>query len=271
MQKDRYCAYFYGDILGYKELLLRKSVSKLAEDMRSAISAVDQIVQPEQAKIEAGRSDPLTRQYFRWAANGLIGSYCAFDTIVIFFKDISYDTLNTRFEDFLELCSSLYLSFLIGSGLKLRGVISITKSYVIDEHLFLVDNISRAFELEKAQEWSGIVVDFPDGMNLDWGYGPLADDHLIFYEVPTKTGRIEYPVLNPVNKGNIQFLRTRSWSLLKAIESLYMEMQTAKTNIEAAQKLKNTYDFMMYAKHYYEGGLKVERKLGSVGVEFNVP
>lgn len=219
-----YCTYLYADILGYKSLLHALPISVLAGKLRLAVSALAGLVDEGQRDIEKTRQmnaeDPLLGRFFRWAAEGTVASYFAFDTVVLFHKDISKETLLMRFQDFLQMCSSLYLSFLAGHGLKLRGVVGLTEDFLIDDGLLLIKEIDRAFELEKVQQWSGIIVDIPSLESLNWGSGTRAEDEILFYNVPTKSGVEERPVLNPVNKRNVAFLRRNGWSLLRTIETL---------------------------------------------------
>jgi hypothetical protein len=264
MNNDNYCIYFYGDVLGYRELLKNNSIADLAGKLKTSIGDVESLVRGKQDRNEASRqrlsTEPeILQRFFSFATEGHFSSYFAFDTLLLFYKDISKATLQMRFQEFLLFSSSIYLLLLSKYNIKLRGVISLTNEYFVDEQLILVKNIDESFALEKLQEWSGILINIPDLHELDWGIGTAAEDEVLYYGVPTKNGTLEYPVLNPINKYTVGFLLEQSLSLLAVIQRLDRDSRTPNIDPIVAGKLRNTSEFLHYAKEHYEISLRWER------------
>lgn len=158
--------YCYADILGYKDMLECSGADKVHglldscfSEMTKAITKLEQMMHIE----------------------GEIKTYIAFDTIVIYCDDF---TCNKEcFERFMLIADAIYLVF-YDKNILLRGAIGTSSNYYlgVDEiknkvAYFIINNIDTAYKLEKAQNWSSIIVFGKNLIDLCYGYGGLEDDY----------------------------------------------------------------------------------------------
>lgn len=91
--------------------------------------------------------------------------YFAFDTIVIYWdnlhKDEDTDNNSINLYDldfFLNLCSIVFINLYVKYDILIRGVISISRDFFIDNNIFIIKDIEKSFLLEKNQSWGNIIL-----------------------------------------------------------------------------------------------------------------
>ena len=266
MKHRRYCLFFYGDILGYKELLRHKTVTEIEGILRESISDVRQIISIRQGKIDQSkgqlaRGDKQLAKFFRWSGEGVFSHYFAFDALLTFLRGLTLDGLSMKMPDFMLFCSSIYLTLLIKHCICLRGVIGLTSNYVIDSELVMFKEMASAHDLEKSQNWSGMILDISDEFLQYCDSTSASEDVFIDYPVPTKSGVRDYPVLNPLNKDTITFLRENSLSLSSTIARLEQESREHE-KLDIKEKLENTVKFLADCRERYANALKWNKVFG---------
>jgi hypothetical protein len=273
----KYCVYFYGDILGYKDLLARNSVKSIERKLTDSLLDVQYLVREKQRKNEARRKSlrsehPKLRKFFSWAAQGTFSHYFAFDTLLLFYKDIFHDTLLMRMQEFFLLSSSIYLMLLAKHNIKLRGVIGLTRHYLLENDLLILKEIDRCYSLEKSQEWAGVIVDIPNFLQYDCSRGVASEDEFVFYNVPLKSGKTEHPVLNPINKHTVSLLKEKSLSLTSVLSQLERESKRKALDESAKNKVTNTREFLVFCREHYENSIEREKMFGDeIGAPERVP
>ncbi len=131
MRKDKWRIYLYADILGYKDLLKRNSSLSIKNKIFSVIRDIQELITEELEK-DKNRyyilSEPLKQ--------GKLGLYFAFDTIVVYWKDLNLNVTWKEFDGFLDFVSLIYINLLVKHKLLIRGAITITKDYFINNKVF---------------------------------------------------------------------------------------------------------------------------------------
>lgn len=265
MNDGSFCIFFYGDILGYRELLRHKSVAYIETALRESLSDVQRIVNLRQNDVDRRNASLAVQpeeiaKFFRWSGEGRFSYYFAFDTLLAFLRDLSRDGLEMRLPDFLLFCSSIYVAMLTRHNICLRGVIGLTKDYVIDRELVVFKEIDAAFDLEKSQNWSGVILNVGDEfLEYCGAISAASEDEFIFYPVPTKRGTREYPMLNPLNKYTVSFMREHSFSFSSAIARLEQESLQPDAQPDVKEKLRNTVTFLLDCKKRYRTSIEREQ------------
>lgn len=161
------CIYLYADILGYKNLLKTKNVSDLKEILNSSILDIEEIIKEHNNSNPLFITDKIRHIY---DPNFLIRTrnlkmYFAFDTIVIYWdnlhKDEDTDNNSINLYDldfFLNLCSIVFINLYVKYDILIRGVISISRDFFIDNNIFIIKDIEKSFLLEKNQSWGNIIL-----------------------------------------------------------------------------------------------------------------
>lgn len=278
MRNKRYCAFFYGDILGYRELLQNTNVSDIEKVLRDSLSDVKNILNARQSDLDKRKvslaGDPKDiAKVFQWSGEGRFHHYFAFDTLLVFLSDLSRRGLEMKLTDFMLFCSSIYLTLLTKHDIRLRGVVGLTSKYVIDHELVVFKELIKAYDLEKSQNWSGIVMDVRRRYLNFASVNFPSEDEFVYYKVPFKQGSREYPVLNPVNKYTVNFLRENSLSLSAVITRLKEESLQPGLHSDIKAKLENTVPFLRFCEQHFNRSIKVERYFGqgTKGFDNGVP
>src|SRR5205823_13970879 len=171
-------------------------IKRFAHILTEAVADIaHEVQQQDQLIIKARRRALIVPE----SAHGRYTHYFAFDTLLVFFSEISEGTLIMQFDAFLYTIGCLYISCLAKFALPLRGVVAFTGNYVIDGPIAMVQEVGDCYELEKLQAWSGIIINVPTHRIREWSYaGVRSDDPLIFYDAPLKTGSRQCAVLDPI-------------------------------------------------------------------------
>lgn len=198
----RKCIYLYADILGYKDLLKNQSVNEVRNIMRSCLIEIQTIIN--------NKEDDSHKRNIRY--------YFAFDTIVILWDDLSTDRklLDNELDIFLNLVSKIYLNLYINHDILIRGAISISSDYYIDNEIFIIKDIENAYQVEKNQDWGNIIL-INDELLYSGGICMPSDDTyaaLELQEIPFKNNFISSILKNeedsPIQANEI--FHTSTWN-----------------------------------------------------------
>jgi hypothetical protein len=165
--RDRYVAVL--DILGFSNLV---KTNKLQEVVSIYEQFLNNIVWQSKTLVEIWGEEIEYRLFS--------------DAIVAFSKG----TLCTDFTNMRRFCQTL-IGFSFLRGLLLRG--AITKGELwINGNIVLGSPVVRAYELEKAQEWVGCVIEDHciKGLQSE-EKGHIEGKEIILYEVPMKKGKVD--------------------------------------------------------------------------------
>lgn len=271
------CLFFYADVLGYRSFLEQLGTRGLHRLLSNAIASVSTTVSITQTATERRRSmnakgPARIRDFFRPLSQGDFSVFFAFDTLMVFLKDVRRESLWGRFDFFLEFAATLYLTLLIRYHVPLRGVITASESYMIGPRLITIREIDRCFQLEKAQDWSGTIIDFPhDELTaLSDGFR-LVDEPYMYYDVPFKSGSRDTLVLNPVTCRTLHMMKKRRLSLKTCAQWLCTESQREDLQPEVRGKYLNTYTFLNDCISRYETSVRICKPLYKGETFPNVP
>ncbi len=290
------CIYLYADILGYKDLLNTKSVNQIKNIMQGVLGDIDKLLKKrvkESEKANVVNKSEFQKLFKDWSKTfyafetGKLKFYFAFDTIVIYWSELSDE--NNFFQEhqelFLNLISTVYLILFVKFSILIRGTISKTKNYYIDDRIFIIKDIEKSYLIEKYQNWSGIVISHADLINIP-GIGTIDNDPycvLNINKVPFKKvdgmefnealENEQFPlnnddimpfyykydlmgkdvlILNPINNFTVNFMKDLKIyeKFIKKINNKDLLKDKLTENVKV--KLENTYNFLKERHSIYK-------------------
>jgi len=269
---NKKCIYLYSDILGYKDLISKNSVQELKEITESILTSIERLIE-----IESKKEHSILAKFSQFQnplKSGNIKLYFAFDTIVLYWEKFD-STFNWKeYDAFLNLVSIIYLELLTQYGILIRGVISESENYFIDERIFIIKEIEKSYLVEKNQNWSNIIISLPGvyditnpGLPMDDPYKKIECDNIPFkeeiwafvniqekkrkYEELFVTPNLHIHVLNQINATTVKYLNEHNIDIKKSIKNLN-NVANSHEDENARIKIINTIRYIEERIRQYE-------------------
>lgn len=232
--QNKFCLFLYSDILGYRNLLEQKGTEFLHDKILSSINSIKDIIDSENDSWEI----------FFGKENG-IKFHIASDTIIIYFEIDNYNEIRYYFSEFIDICSMIYIELLFQHNIRLRGLISLTHDYKIEENLaYTFGNIAELYKSEKELKIIGIVIaikNFPEFINI--AFRPMDYCYILFNQKYSSKLEYQLPFINLFTYKTSSFMYYRGYSFGEIGYKLQRELVDKNTNKDVFFKLINTIEY----------------------------
>jgi len=225
------------DILGFKELINKRSLDEVEKGVIGQLFAILEVVDWHAAVVvDVGNIKGSGYEKISTLKHGIVS-----DTIFLYSEDRSNESLE-------QICEAV--SFLIGFGIHigvlLRGAITLGEFRAIENrNIYIGKALVTAYELEHGQEWVGCVLDNCVRQRMEKQVLQMTKKGLL----------VEYPVpKKSVNKDDAINRHAINWWYFIISDMKYddkekkLEQNKQDAPEIAKTKLQNTIDFLTYIK-----------------------
>lgn len=215
------------DILGFSKMIQKFDIATLGEKYEKLMNQVDAMRIP----------NPLGHEktVFSFLENKdelLCKQFIFSDSIILIANDDSE-------ESFFKLILHAWrvLQIFISFGMPLRGAISYGDIFINEKiNMFLGKSLTNAYELERQQQWIGVIIDQIAADKYDIFNNEIMKELCIEYEVPFKSG---------INKK----YRTLNWRLNMIVKNGTRSLFSVDEDSDdetIIKKINNTLDYARF-------------------------
>ena len=223
------------DILGFKSMIEKYSLEELSEKYERLIDKTNGLLFPLKLEVKVPKLFPDHPENKPWCYKQIFS-----DSIILISET---DTGESCLK--LLIYSWRLVQACVVSNMPVRGGIAFGDLYMnLRKNIVLGEGLTRAYELEKRQNWIGVAIDNSVGNKFQKLFKMFKDPTSIFsplffqYDVPFKDGTSER-------------LHTLNWRLNLIVEKGTRSLFPRQNDEKVMEKIANTLE---YAKSVVESG-----------------